>query len=63
VPRRRLLRGDSAASALGRALAVAAPSGPAAEAAALVAAVWHWLDGDADAAWRALPALESGMHA
>ena len=59
-----LLRGDlAAASALGHALAVAAPSGPEAEAAALVEAIWHWLDGDADAAWRALQALESGMHA
>lgn len=59
-----LLRGDMAAgSALGRAIAVAAPSGPHAEAAALVEVAWHWLDGDADAAWRALQALEAGTRA
>ena len=59
-----LLRGDlAAASELGRALAVAAPSGPDAEAAALVEVAWHWLDGDADAAWRTLQALEAGTRA
>lgn len=59
-----LLRGDlAAASALGRALAVTAPSGPDAEAAALVEAAWHWLDGDAEAAWRVLQALEAVTRA
>lgn len=54
-----LLRGDAAAAdALGAALSALAPSGAHADAAALVEVVWSWLDGDAEAAWRGLEALE-----
>lgn len=55
-----LLRGDmSAADTLGHAIAAHAPRGQQAESAALAATAWHWLDGDADTAWRALQALDA----
>jgi len=59
-----LLRGDAAAAdAIGRALTALAPSGPDADMAALAEVAWSWLDGDVEAAWRGLEALEAGARA
>ncbi len=59
-----LLRGDAAAAdAIGAALSALAPSGAHADAAALVEVVRSWLDGDAEAAWRGLEALEAQTRA